>query len=97
VRAYVRALAPLLPVPAARELGADAAGGELRRQRFFLKRCRNKRFGFLSFECECKGEFCLYGRSFFHTLTFYPALWVHVLFLSIQVRVIMVRHLSADT
>lgn len=89
VKAYIKNISQILPMPVDdidTSNHLDVQVNTLRNQKFFLKKCKSKKFCFLNFECECKGEFCLYDRNFFETLTFHPTVWVHILFLSIQVR-----------
>ena len=56
----------------------------LKGQKFFLKKIKNKKFCFLNFECECKGDLCLYDHNYFEAITYQPTLWIHLAFLSIQ-------------
>lgn len=53
---------------------------------FFSKKFKNKKFCSLNFACQCKNELCLYSRNYFEIVTFFPSVWIHIIFLSIQVK-----------
>ncbi len=89
IKAYIRNVSQTLPMPVDDIITSNQFQyymNTLRNQKFFMRKVKNKKFCFLNFACECKGEFCLYDRSYFETLTFHPSLWIHLIFLSIQVQ-----------
>ena len=57
----------------------------IKKKGFFSKKFKNKKFCSLNFACECKSDFCLYSRNYFEIVTFFPSVWIHIIFLSIQV------------
>jgi hypothetical protein len=52
---------------------------------FFTER-RAKKLAKLHFACQGRGEHCLYNRTFFTMKTRNPRIWIHLMFLALQVR-----------
>ena len=46
---------------------------------------KNRKHARLFFTCQGKGEHCLYAKTFFTMRTRQPRLWVHLMFLALQV------------
>lgn len=55
---------------------------------------RHKRFLRLSFLCGGKGDQCLYSKSYFTLDTKLPKPWIHLMFLSTQVKLDPERHID---
>jgi hypothetical protein len=47
---------------------------------------RAKKLAKLHFACQGRGEHCLYNRTFFTMKTRNPRIWIHLMFLALQVR-----------
>lgn len=52
---------------------------------FFLTERKNKKHAKLYFACQGKGEHCLYSKHFFTMKTRNPRIWIHLMFLALQV------------
>lgn len=53
---------------------------------FLLKKFKTKKNANLKFQCPIKSEnICLYSETYFDSQTTYPATWIHILFLFLQV------------
>jgi hypothetical protein len=46
---------------------------------------RAKKLAKLHFACQGRGEHCLYNRTFFTMKTRNPRIWIHLMFLALQV------------
>ena len=46
---------------------------------------RSKKHAKVHFTCQGKSEYCLYGKSLFALKTKHPRLWIHLMFLALQV------------
>lgn len=51
----------------------------------FLAERKNKKHAKLYFACQGKGEHCLYSKHFFTMKTRNPRIWIHLMFLALQV------------
>lgn len=47
---------------------------------------KNKKHAKLYFACQGKGEHCLYNKHFFTMKTRNPRIWIHLMFLALQVQ-----------
>lgn len=69
IKAYMERLMARLPLPV----------------KCTIEERRSKKHAKVHFTCQGKSEFCLYGKSLFALKTKHPRLWIHLMFLALQV------------
>lgn len=55
----------------------------------FIVERRAKKLAKLHFACQTRGQHCLYSRTFFTMRTRNPRIWIHLMFIALQVRLII--------
>ena len=69
IKAYMERLMARLPLPV----------------KCTIEERRSKKHAKVHFTCQGKSEYCLYGKSLFALKTKHPRLWIHLMFLALQV------------
>jgi hypothetical protein len=77
IKAYVERLTARLPLPV----------------KCTIEERRSKKHAKVHFTCQGKSEYCLYSKTLFALKTRHPRLWIHLMFLALQVRRIEVGNI----
>lgn len=84
IRAYIQGIASMIPLPV--ECGIDEIGDKAKKATKKYMKYLN-----LNFTCFHKGNCCLFERNYFEVKTEHADIWIHLMFLALQVSSLMIK------